>query len=76
MRQMNASTLYTIFKNPKGVPMMKIHKDEQYRLKQVEMCSVTAAHEYLAEAFLHIGEEELARQHQDIADDLRNGNEN
>ena len=40
MRQMNASTLYTIFKNPKGVPMMKIHKDEQYRLKQVEMCSV------------------------------------
>ena len=35
-----------------------------------------AAHEYLAEAFLHIGEEELARQHQDIADDLRNGNEN
>lgn len=35
-----------------------------------------AAHEYLAEAFLHIGEEELARQHQDIADDLRNGDEN
>ena len=35
-----------------------------------------AAHEYLAEAFLHIGEEELARQHQDIADELRNENEN
>ena len=34
-----------------------------------------AAHEYLAEAFLHIGEEELARQHQDIADELRNRDE-
>ena len=33
-----------------------------------------AAHEYLAEAFLHIGEEELARQHRDIADELRNEN--
>lgn len=30
-----------------------------------------AAHEYLAEAFRAIGEEELARQHQDIADQLR-----
>jgi len=30
-----------------------------------------AAHEYLAEAFRQIGEEELARQHQDIADELR-----
>ena len=30
-----------------------------------------AAHEYLAEAFLAYREEELARQHQDIADDLR-----
>ncbi len=30
-----------------------------------------AAHEYLAEAFRAIGEEELARQHQDIADELR-----
>lgn len=33
-----------------------------------------AAHEYLAEAFRAIGEEELARQHLDIADDLRNHN--
>ena len=32
-----------------------------------------AAHEYLAESFLHIGEKELARQHQDIADSLRDG---
>lgn len=38
MRQSDVSTLYTIFKNPKGVPMMKIHRDEQYRLKNVEMC--------------------------------------
>lgn len=30
-----------------------------------------SAHEYLAEAYLHIGEEELARQHQEIADNLR-----
>lgn len=30
-----------------------------------------AAHEYLAESYLHIGEEELARQHQGIADSLR-----
>lgn len=30
-----------------------------------------ATHEYLAEAFRAIGEEELARQHQDIADELR-----
>lgn len=30
-----------------------------------------AAHEYLAEAFRAIGEDELARQHQDIADELR-----
>lgn len=34
-----------------------------------------AAHEYLAEAFRNIGEEELARQHQDIADTLRGENE-
>lgn len=30
-----------------------------------------AAHEYLAEAFRAIGEEEMARQHQDIADEIR-----
>ena len=30
-----------------------------------------AAHEYLAEAFRGIGEDELARQHQEIADQLR-----
>ncbi|MFA6876883.1 MAG: tetratricopeptide repeat protein [Parabacteroides sp.] len=30
-----------------------------------------AAHEYLAEAFRNIGEDELARQHQEIADQLR-----
>lgn len=30
-----------------------------------------AAHEYLAEAFRAIGENELARQHQEIADELR-----
>lgn len=30
-----------------------------------------ASHEYLAEAFRQLGEEELARQHQDIADTLR-----
>ncbi|MDF9830994.1 tetratricopeptide (TPR) repeat protein [Parabacteroides sp. PF5-6] len=30
-----------------------------------------AAHEYLAEAFLHLGEKELAQKHQDIADDLK-----
>ena len=30
-----------------------------------------SAHEYLSEAFLHTGEEELARQHKDIADQLR-----
>lgn len=30
-----------------------------------------ATHEYLAEAFRAIGEEELARQHQDIADEIR-----
>lgn len=34
-----------------------------------------AAHEYLAEAFRSIGEEELARQHQDIADELRGTSE-
>ncbi len=28
-----------------------------------------AAHEYLAEAFLHLGEKQLARKHQEIADD-------
>lgn len=33
-----------------------------------------SAHEYLAEAFLHIGEEELAHRHQDIAEALRNKN--
>ena len=31
-----------------------------------------ASHEYLAEGFRAIGEEEMARRHQDIADDLRN----
>ena len=30
-----------------------------------------AAHEYLAEAYLHAGEEELSRRHRDIADELR-----
>lgn len=29
------------------------------------------AHEYLAEAYLHLGEEDLARKHRDIADELR-----
>lgn len=32
-----------------------------------------ATHEYLAEGFRAIGEDELAQQHQDIADALRNG---
>lgn len=32
-----------------------------------------ASHEYLAEGFRAIGEDELARQHQDIADALRGG---
>lgn len=31
------------------------------------------AHEYLAEAFRYLGEEELARKHQDIADELKSG---
>lgn len=30
-----------------------------------------AAHEYLSEAYLHLGEKELARKHKDIADELR-----
>ena len=30
-----------------------------------------AAHEYLAEAYSHLGEKDLAQRHQDIADDLR-----
>lgn len=30
-----------------------------------------AAHEYLSESYLHVGEEELSRRHQDIADELR-----
>lgn len=30
-----------------------------------------AAHEYLAEAYLHIGENDLSQSHRDIADDLR-----
>ena len=30
-----------------------------------------SAHEYLAEAYRYVGEEELSRQHQDIADSLR-----
>lgn len=34
-----------------------------------------ASHAYLAEAFRAIGEEELARRHQDIADALRGGEE-
>ncbi|MDD2954372.1 MAG: AAA family ATPase [Parabacteroides sp.] len=34
-----------------------------------------ATHEYLAEGFRAIGEKELARQHQDIADALRGGEE-
>lgn len=34
-----------------------------------------AAHEYLAEAFRNIGEDELARQHQEIADQLREDKE-
>lgn len=34
-----------------------------------------AAHEYLAEAFRNIGEVELARQHQEIADQLREDKE-
>lgn len=34
-----------------------------------------AAHEYLAEGFRKTGEEEMARQHQDIADALRGGEE-
>ena len=32
-----------------------------------------ASHEYLAEGFRAIGEDELAQQHQDIADALRGG---
>lgn len=35
-----------------------------------------ATHEYLAEGFRAIGEDELAQQHQDIADALRNGADN
>lgn len=35
-----------------------------------------AAHEYLAESYRYIGEEELAQQHQDIADYLRNNRKN
>ncbi|MBR5298351.1 MAG: AAA family ATPase [Parabacteroides sp.] len=35
-----------------------------------------AAHEYLAESYLHIGEKKLAQRHQDIADALRGGNYN
>lgn len=35
-----------------------------------------AAHEYLAESYRYIGEEELAQQHQDIADYLRNNSKN
>lgn len=31
-----------------------------------------AAHEYLSEAYRHLGEKELAQKHQDIADELRN----
>lgn len=34
-----------------------------------------ASHEYLAEGFRAIGEDELAQRHQDIADALRNGEE-
>lgn len=30
-----------------------------------------AAHEYLAESYLHVGEKELSQQHQDIANSLR-----
>ena len=30
-----------------------------------------AAHEYLSEAYLHLGDEEMAQRHKDIADDLR-----
>lgn len=33
--------------------------------------SHAAAHEYLSEAYLHLGETELARRHKDIADELR-----
>ncbi|MDL2265991.1 AAA family ATPase [Parabacteroides sp. OttesenSCG-928-G07] len=32
-----------------------------------------AAHEYLAEAYKHLGEEQLAQKHSDIADELREG---
>ena len=32
-----------------------------------------ATHEYLAEGYRKMGEEELARRHQDIADALRGG---
>ena len=32
-----------------------------------------ASHEYLAEGFRAIGEDELAQRHQDIADALRGG---
>lgn len=35
-----------------------------------------AAHEYLAEAYLCMGEEELARQHQEVADELRRNKKN
>lgn len=35
-----------------------------------------AAHEYLAESYLHVGERELAQQHQDIANILREKGDN
>lgn len=35
-----------------------------------------AAHEYLAESYLHVGERDLAQQHQDIANNLREKSDN
>ncbi|MDD4516420.1 tetratricopeptide repeat protein [Massilibacteroides sp.] len=50
--------------------------DEAMRdlLKAVKLKSAhAAAHEYLAEAYSGMGEEELAQEHRDIADSLREG---
>ncbi len=34
-----------------------------------------AAHDYLSEAYRHLGEEDLAQRHQDIAEEIRNKNQ-
>ena len=63
--------------NNRGKCLLKLKYYDEAILDFQQAISIkpkhAASHEYLAEGFRAIGEDELAQQHQDIADALRGG---